>query len=58
MMCYMDMTFCPFKECADFSKCDRALTDEVHAKAKAWMPDPPICQYMEKPDCIKEKKDE
>ena len=58
MICYKDMTFCPFyKDCAN--PCFRSLTDEVWRTAKNWWKDddPPICQYMSKPDCFKEKDD-
>ena len=62
MICYRDMTFCPFyKECGDV--CNRALTPEVEKGAELWWKsfksdDPaPICQFAEKPDCCKESKD-
>ena len=65
MMCYRDMTFCPFHEgCAKADTCPRALTNEVWAAAKRWWAnedDPegegaPIAQFSEKPDCHKESK--
>ena len=56
-MCYRDMTFCPFWEkCKDGHECKRALTDEVKAGAKRWMPsikDPPISIFTDKPECFK-----
>ena len=54
MMCYKDMTFCPYDECANFNSCVRALTDLVQAKARAWWgsTDAPICIYGEQPDCF------
>ena len=34
MLCYMDMTFCGEKSCANFGKdCDRSLTEDVVRKA-------------------------
>jgi len=57
MICYKDMTFCPFwDDCKQGEKCDRALTDEVCADAMAWWQgqDPPICQYTDKPECWEE----
>lgn len=56
MMCYRDMTFCTFyKECSEGSGCYRALTEEVLEKAKKWMPDPPICSFVDKPKCFKKE---
>lgn len=56
MICYRDMTFCPFHaDCSGADTCGRALTEEVRAKAKAWwggMEDgPPICVFTDKPSC-------
>ena len=61
MICYMDMTFCPYyKECARGDTCGRALTPEVEKKADKWWPGDkgtaPICQYAEKPDCFEPKE--
>ena len=54
-MTYRDMTFCTFwEDCAE--PCSRALTPEVLKKANEWMENPPICHYLEKPDCWKEKE--
>lgn len=37
MMCYLDMTFCPFwEDCAKASDCRRPLTPEVRERAAAW----------------------
>ena len=61
MICYRDMTFCPFwDECKDGKECFRALTNEVWNKAHKWWgldkskDDIPICLFTEKPDCFKE----
>lgn len=51
MLCYRDMTFCDYKCCAKFDKCDRALTDKVYTDAEKWMHGGPICIYAEKPVC-------
>ncbi len=56
MICYLDMTFCSFyQECEKYD-CPRALTPEV--KKRAEKIGLPICQFIEKPDCFKEVKDE
>ena len=54
MICYKDMTFCPFwAECLEMD-CPRALTCEEKDKAKET--GLPICQYTNKPECFKEIK--
>lgn len=56
MICYRDMTFCPFwKECKDGKGCDRALTPEVKKKAVEWFGKygAPICRYVDKPRCFR-----
>ena len=53
MLCYRDMTFCPFLECAK-KDCQRRLTDKV--KRNAERGDWPIAQLSEKPDCFEEGK--
>lgn len=59
MMCFKDMTFCPFwEDCTHGDVCKRAFTPELKAEAKKWMDCPPICYYSEKPKCWKEKADE
>ncbi len=35
-MSYLDRTWCDAKHCNNFETCDRALTDVIRAKAKAW----------------------
>lgn len=55
MICYKDMTFCPFyKSCKISRDCSRPLTPEVIRLAKHWWggEDAPICQFTEKPDCF------
>lgn len=53
MMCYRDMTFCPFfRDCKHRDECPRPLTAEVRIAAeKHGMP---ISQYIDKPDCHEE----
>jgi hypothetical protein len=63
MMCFRDMTFCPFwRDCADASRCHRPLTYDVVMAAERWwrqargdeMPPPMpvlIAQFAERPDC-------
>jgi ribosome-associated protein YbcJ (S4-like RNA binding protein) len=52
MMCYRDMTFCPYwKSCKDGKNCPRALTAEVEESAnKTGLL---IDQWCEKPECFK-----
>lgn len=59
MMCYKDMTFCPYyRECKKGNKCGRALTPEVLQQAKEWWDTnfPPISKYIDPPECFKEVK--
>ena len=56
MMCYQDMTFCPFfKNCKNGDNCMRALTEQVKQDAQKWWGDgnPPISIFVEKPKCFK-----
>jgi hypothetical protein len=53
MMCYKDMTFCPFYDkCRDGKSCDRALTDKVVADSVRY--DMPISRFVNQPDCFME----
>ena len=53
MICYHDMTFCPFWEsCADGDECPRALTTLVVTAAHEWIGSLPICQYISEPECF------
>ena len=57
MINFRDKTFCKFyKEC--LVPCERALTEVVAKAAVTWWGgmEPPICIFLEKPDCFKEKK--
>lgn len=36
MISYRDMAFCSRADCANFSTCERALTDEVRQDAIRW----------------------
>jgi hypothetical protein len=54
MICYRDMTFCPFWEnCKNAEDCHRPLTEEVENKAKEWWgkEGAPICVYVKEPNC-------
>jgi hypothetical protein len=55
-MTYRDMTFCAGDGCAKFVGCNRALTQEVREKAKAW--GLPVAQFTEpkKMPCYEEHK--
>ena len=57
MLCYLDKTFCPFKDCKYFDTCERALTENIKKDAeKAGLP---ICQFVDtpdnKPECYEKK---
>ncbi len=52
MICYRDMTFCPFFGCVSAGSCPRALTDDVRELARA--AGLPICQFVDRPDCWEE----
>ncbi len=61
MIHYRDMTFCSsYKECRNGKKCNRALTPQVQKDADKWWGkgtgQAPICQFVDKPECYKEKK--
>ena len=56
MVFYKDKTWCHFKECVNFTTCKRALTNEVRALAEDWMPNAPIAQFTDKPDCYEENR--
>ena len=61
MLCFKDMTFCPFwKECKDGKTCDRALTGKVWDSAERWWGGdrPPVAVFAEHPDCFVEKESE
>ena len=53
MLCYRDMTYCGYADCADL-KCNRRLTDAVEKAAELLKL--PISQFAERPDCFKEKE--
>ena len=54
MMCYKDITFCPFLKCTT-QTCDRRLTDEVKADARKWWgkEGAPIATYTTVPECFR-----
>lgn len=54
MLCYRDMTFCKFSDCANFDKCSRRLTESVKQAAK--LLGLPISQFAEQPKCFVAKK--
>lgn len=61
MICFRDMTFCPFWiDCKDGKTCDRALTGKIYEAADKWWggPEAPIMQFVEKPECFVENKSE
>lgn len=54
MICYRDMTFCPFySDCAKAKDCHRPLTPEVKAAADKWWgkEGAPIARWAAKPEC-------
>jgi len=63
MICFRDKTFCTFfTKCKDGSTCHSALTPLVNQGAERWWKTfnidgkPPVCVFIDKPDCFKEKK--
>lgn len=57
MLCYRDITFCPFHDtCKVGSICGRAYTDTVKKLAEEWLKNPPVALYGEKPPCWEEKQ--
>ena len=59
MLCYKDKTWCVFKDCKKFNKCEDALTDKVKLDALKWWgkSNAPIAVYSEKPNCYKGVED-
>ena len=54
MISYKDKTFCnSYKQCKYGDICDRALTLKIEKQAKEFGLG--ICQYINKPECFKEK---
>ena len=53
MQCFKDKTFCPFNQCLDFTRCDRALTANVKAEAAKWMKEPSIAYFSVGPECFR-----
>ena len=53
MLCYGDMTFCSYYEDCAKTDCPRALTDDIQYKAQAH--GLPICQFVDKPLCWRDK---
>ncbi len=53
MLCFRDMTFCPYYcDCEKGSVCMRALTPSVEADAKTFGLD--VCRFLERPECFVE----
>lgn len=56
MICYRDMTFCPFHEkCIGGKDCHRALNDEITRGAIAHKL--PISRFTDKPWCYDKRKE-
>ena len=55
MICFRDMRFCNFSDCADFVRCPRGYTEQIKKEAEQWMKDPPVDFYMDQPDCYVSK---
>lgn len=54
MICYRDMTFCPFwRDCAKAADCYRPLTPEVQKAADEWWGEDgaPIVLFASPPSC-------
>lgn len=55
MICYKDMTFCPyFRECIDGDECFRALHDDIIQECTRLGLS--ISQFIEKPECFNIEK--
>jgi hypothetical protein len=56
MMCYRDLTFCPFWDtCKLGDVCGRALTQHIKDEAaKWWGEEAPIAEFKEKPVCYEQ----
>lgn len=53
MICYRDMTFCPYwEECVNAADCERALTNEVWREA--FEAGVGVAQFTEKPECFED----
>lgn len=60
MMCYRDMTFCPYwEDCAGAATCHRPLTPEVQLEAEKWWgsEDAPIAVFAEPPSCYRKHEE-
>jgi len=55
VICFRDMTFCHFEKCKKFYECERGYTDNVKKQAEKWMKHPPVCFFVEKPNCYEEE---
>ena len=58
MICYRDMTFCPYHLlCKNGHTCERAMTKEVYEGANRWWgrSGAPIAYYGELPECFVRK---
>jgi hypothetical protein len=54
MICYKDMTFCPFLECGKSVNCARALTEKIKSDAEGF--GLLIAEFLEKPGCFEDRK--
>jgi len=60
MICYRDMTLCPYWEkCSKGKDCFRAYTEKVKDEADQWWgkEGAPICVFSEEPECFQEEPD-
>lgn len=61
MLCYKDMTFCPFSSnCVKGEGCSRALTTEILEAAEKWWGEvgAPVCAFSAEPQCFEQVKEE
>ena len=58
MISFKDMTFCSYSDCARFTECPRAFTDEQLEAAKQWWggDDAPVAFFGSRPVCFMEKE--
>ena len=60
MISFKDMTFCKEKDCARFTECPRAFTDEQREAAKQWWggDDAPVLFFGSRPACFVGRKED
>ena len=55
MLCYKDMTFCPFLDCK-VESCHRRLTEKIKKDAENF--GLPVARFIDRPDCYEGKENQ